>query len=67
MTSAQHMKKTRISSVLVRRNGRLAGIVSIEDVMLKVIEKANLDITVDEVMHFPEFTIDSEVKNEEKG
>ncbi len=54
------MKKTKISSVLVSRNGRLAGIVSVEDIMDSVAERTNLDIAVDEVMHSPELTIDSE-------
>ena len=58
--AAQHMKKTRISSVLVSRNGRLAGIVSVEDVMDSMAGGADPDITVDEVMHSPELTIDSE-------
>ncbi len=58
--AAKHMKKTKISSVLVSRNGRLAGIVSVEDIMQSMAEGANLDIAVDEVIHFPELTIDSE-------
>ena len=57
--AAQLMKKTKISSVLVSRNGMLAGIVSVEDIMLRVVEKADMDIAVDEVMHSPELTIDS--------
>ncbi len=57
--AAQLMKKTKIASVLVSRNGMLAGIVSVEDIMHRVAERANLDITVDEVMHSPELTIDS--------
>jgi len=58
--AAQHMKKTKISSVLVSRNGRLAGIVSVEDIMYSVAERADINIAVDEVMHSPELTIDSE-------
>lgn len=38
----------------------LAGIVSIEDIMHSVAERADMDIAVDEVMHSPELTIDSE-------
>ncbi len=57
---AKLMKKAKIPSVLVSRNGRLAGIVSVDDIMQRVAERENLDITVDEVMHFPELTIDSE-------
>ncbi len=38
----------------------LAGIVSVEDIVHSVVEKAVVDITVDEVMHSPEHTIDSE-------
>jgi signal-transduction protein with cAMP-binding, CBS, and nucleotidyltransferase domain len=58
--AAQLMKKTKIASVLVSRNGILAGIVSVEDIMHSVAEKADMDIAVDEVMHSPELTIDSE-------
>lgn len=57
--AAQHMKKTKISSVLVSRDGKLAGIVSIEDIMYIVAERADMDIAVDEVMHSPELTIES--------
>lgn len=54
------MKKNKIASVLISKNGRLAGIISVEDVMQCVAERANLDIPVDEIMHSPELTIDSE-------
>lgn len=57
--AAQLMKKTKIASVLVSRNGMLAGIVSVEDIMYSVAERADMDIAVDEVMHSPELTIDS--------
>ncbi len=57
---AKLMKKTKIPSVLVSKNGRLAGIVSVEDIMHSVAEKENLDIAVDKVMHSPKLTIDSE-------
>ncbi len=58
--AAQLMKKNKISSVLISRNGILAGIVSVEDIMHSVAEGVNLDIVVDEVMHSPELIIDSE-------
>ncbi|VVB90709.1 Inosine-5'-monophosphate dehydrogenase [uncultured archaeon] len=58
--AAQLMKKNKISSVLISRNGMLAGIVSVEDIMYSMAERADMDIAVDEVMHFPELTIDSE-------
>ncbi len=57
---AKLMKKTKIPSVLIRRNGRLAGIISVEDIMHRVAERENLEIAVDEVMHSPEITIDSD-------
>lgn len=57
---AQLMKKTKISSVLVSRKGMLAGIISVEDVMQCVAERANLDISGEEIMHSPQLTIDSE-------
>jgi len=57
---AQLMKKTKISSVLVSRKGRLTGIVSIEDIIYMVAEREDMDIAVDGVMHSPELTIDSE-------
>jgi len=58
--AAQLMKKNKIASVLISKNGRLAGIVSVEDIMQCVAEKANLDISVEEIMHSPELTIDSD-------
>ncbi len=58
--AAQLMKKTKIASVLVSRNGMLVGIVSVEDIMHHVAEKADMEIAVDEAMHSPELTIDSE-------
>jgi signal-transduction protein with cAMP-binding, CBS, and nucleotidyltransferase domain len=58
--AARLMKKNKIASVLVSKNGRLAGIISVEDVMQGVAERANLDIAVDEVMHSPELAIDSD-------
>ena len=58
--AAQLMKKNRIASVLVSRNGRLAGIISVGDIMSRVAAEADMDIEVDEVMHSPEITIDSD-------
>ncbi len=58
--AAQLMKKNKISSVLVSRNGRLAGIVSVEDIMQCVAENAKLDISVEGIMHSPELIIDSD-------
>jgi len=58
--AAKLMKKNRIASVLISKNGRLAGIISVEDIMQKVAEMTGLDISVDEVMHSPEITIDSD-------
>ncbi|MFZ3058839.1 MAG: CBS domain-containing protein [Candidatus Methanoperedens sp.] len=58
--AAKLMKKNKIASVLISKNGRLAGIVSVEDVMQCVAENANLDISVEEIMHSPELTIDSD-------
>jgi CBS domain-containing protein len=58
--AAQLMKKNKTASVLVSRNGRLAGIVSVEDIMQCVAEKANLDTSVDEIMHSPQLMIDSQ-------
>lgn len=56
---AQLMKKNKVASVLVSKNGRLAGIISVEDIMQSVAERAKLDISVEEIMHSPELTIDS--------
>ena len=58
--AAQLMNKNKIASVLVSKNGRLTGIISVEDVMKRVANKTNLDIPVDEIMHSPELSIDSE-------
>ncbi|MCX9010531.1 MAG: CBS domain-containing protein [Candidatus Methanoperedens sp.] len=58
--AAKLMKKNRIASVLISKNGRLAGIISVEDIMQSVVEMTGLDISVDEVMHSPEVTIDSD-------
>ncbi len=58
--AAKLMKKNRIASVLISKNGRLAGIVSVEDIMSRVAAEADMNIEVDEIMHSPELTIDSD-------
>ena len=58
--AAQLMKKNKVASVLVNRNGRLAGIISMEDIMSRVVDEADMDIEVNEVMHSPELSIDSD-------
>ncbi|HIH43938.1 MAG TPA: CBS domain-containing protein [Candidatus Methanoperedenaceae archaeon] len=60
IAAARLMNKNKVASVLVSRNGRLAGIVSVEDIMQRVAEGTDLDIPVDEVMHSPELMIDSD-------
>ena len=60
INAARLMSKTKISSILIRKDGMLAGIVSVEDIMHHVAEKVDMDIEVDKVMHFPKLTIDSE-------
>ncbi|MDL5501972.1 MAG: CBS domain-containing protein, partial [Candidatus Methanoperedens sp.] len=44
----------------VSKNGRLAGIISVEDIMHNVGEKVDLNIAVDEAMHSPQITIESD-------
>lgn len=58
--AARLMNRTKISSVLIKKDGKLAGIISVEDIMHQVSKKVDMDIAVDKVMHFPELTIDSE-------
>ncbi|MBU4076142.1 MAG: CBS domain-containing protein [Euryarchaeota archaeon] len=61
LSEAAHLMKTnKVASVLVSRKQRLAGIISVEDIMETVADKANPDIPVDDIMHSPELTIDSE-------
>jgi len=57
--AAQLMKRNKVASVLVSKNGRLAGIISVVDIMVLSVE-GRLDIAVEEAMHSPELTIDSE-------
>ncbi|MCZ7398626.1 MAG: CBS domain-containing protein [Candidatus Methanoperedens sp.] len=58
--AAQRMKKNKVASVLISKNGKLAGIISVEDIMSRVAAEADMNIEVDEVMHSPELTIDSD-------
>ena len=57
--AAQLMKEKKAASVLVSRNKKLAGILSVVDVMVCSVE-GRQDIAVDDVMHSPEITIDSD-------
>ncbi len=58
--AAQLMKRNKVASVLITKNGRLAGIISVEDIMRSVAERANFDISVDDIMHSPELSIGSD-------
>ena len=58
--AAQLMKKNRITSVLISKNGRLGGIISVEDIMDRVAAGDDMDIEVEEIMHSPQLMIDSE-------
>ncbi|NJD76108.1 MAG: CBS domain-containing protein [Candidatus Methanoperedens sp.] len=58
--AAKLMKKNKISSVLITKNGRIAGIISVEDIMGRVAAEVSIDIAAEEVMHSPEITIDSD-------
>jgi len=57
--AAKLMKANKATSLLVSKNGRLAGIISVEDIISTAAERATLEIPVDEVMHSPKLTIDS--------
>ncbi|MDO9097919.1 MAG: CBS domain-containing protein [Candidatus Methanoperedens sp.] len=57
--AAQLMKKNKVASVLVSRNQKLAGIISVVDIMVWSVE-GRKDIAVEEVMHSPELSIDSD-------
>ncbi len=57
--AAQLMKENKVASVLVSRNNKLAGIISVVDIMVCSVE-GRQDIAVEEVMHSPEITIDSD-------
>jgi signal-transduction protein with cAMP-binding, CBS, and nucleotidyltransferase domain len=58
--AAYLMKTNKVASILVSRKHRSAGIVSVEDIMETVADKAHLDIPVDDIMHSPEMTIESD-------
>jgi CBS domain-containing protein len=58
--AAQLMKKSKVTSILISKNDKLAGIVSVEDIIESMTETADMNIAVDELMHSPELTIDSE-------
>ena len=58
--AAKLMKTNKTTSVLVSKNGRLAGIISVEDIVSAAAERTGFDIPVDEVMHSPQLTIDSD-------
>jgi len=58
--AAHAMKMNKVASVLVSKSGKLAGIVSMEDIVRSVADRANPDIPVDEIMQSPELTIDSD-------
>ncbi|MCZ7382173.1 MAG: CBS domain-containing protein [Candidatus Methanoperedens sp.] len=53
------LKKNKVTSLLVSRNNKLAGVISVVDIAYGM-PGGNRDITVDEVMHSPEITIDSD-------
>jgi signal-transduction protein with cAMP-binding, CBS, and nucleotidyltransferase domain len=58
LSEAVHLlKKNRVASLLVSRNSKLAGVVSVVDIAYSADRK---DIAVEEVMHSPEVTIDSD-------
>jgi len=57
--AARLMKEKKAASVLVSRNNKLAGIISVVDVMVCSVE-GRQDIAVEEVMHSPEVSIDSD-------
>lgn len=54
------MKETGLSSVLVSRKNRLAGMISMDDFMDFMTRKIDWNVPVDEVMHCPELTINSD-------
>lgn len=58
--AAQLMKRNKVASLLIAKNGRLAGIISVEDIMQSVADRENFDISVDDIMHSPELSIDSD-------
>lgn len=57
--AAQLMREKTAGSVLISRNGRLAGIISLHDI-ITVVADGTKESTVDEVMQSPALTIDAE-------
>lgn len=57
--AAQLMNMNKVASVLVSRNQKLAGIISVVDIMVWSVE-GRKDIAVEEIMHAPELSIDSD-------
>lgn len=53
------MKDYGVTNILVSRNDKLAGIISVEDIMHFIAEKTDWNTPVEKVMHIPELTIDS--------
>ena len=53
------MKDYGVTNILVSRNDKLAGIISIEDIMHFLAEKTDWNTPVEKVMHTPELTINS--------
>ncbi len=58
--AAHLMKENKVTSALISKNRKLLGIISVEDILQSVTEKVYLDTAVDEIMHSPEVTINSE-------
>ena len=56
---ALRMKDYGVTNILVSRNGKLAGIISVEDIMHFLAGKTDWNTPVEKVMHTPELTIDS--------
>jgi signal-transduction protein with cAMP-binding, CBS, and nucleotidyltransferase domain len=54
------MRETGTNNILVSRKDKLAGMISIEDVMKYVTERTDWNIPVEKVMHSPELTIGSD-------
>lgn len=57
--AAKLMKTNKVTSVLVNKDNKLAGIISVVDIMVWGME-GKLDIEAEKVMHSPELTIDSD-------
>ncbi len=57
---ALRMKNYGVPSILVSRGDKLAGIISVEDIMHFLAEKTDWNTPVEKVMHTPELTIESD-------